>query len=211
MDVLGHMRRCSFIIVLVLSALIVASGLAGENTYQEEADRLALELNWQPGSVVADIGAGGGEMTLAAAKHVGAAGRVYTTELEAKALAHLQDLAAREKNITALQAGEAQTNLPPECCDAIFMRLVYHHLTKPAEIDASLFRSLKPGGLLAVIDREPPSGTQRVEGVPENRGGHGVPQKILIEELTSAGFLVVKSIDNWPDNHYCVVFRKPKP
>ncbi len=180
-------------------------------TYQEEADRLALELNWQQGSVVADIGAGGGEMTLAAAEHVGAAGRVYTTELEAKALAHLEELAAKEKNITAIQAGETQTNLPPECCDSIFMRLVYHHLTKPAEVDASLFRSLKPGGLLAVIDREPLPGSKRVEGVPENRGGHGVPEKILIEELTSAGFLVVKSLDNWPDNHYCVVFRKPKP
>ena len=101
---------------------------------------------------MAEIGAGKGEITLAAAKRVGAAGRVYTTELDAKKLAHLEELAAKEKNITALQAGEAQTNLPPECCDSIFMRLVYHHLTKPAEIDASLFRSLKPGGLLAVID-----------------------------------------------------------
>ncbi|MFZ0962777.1 MAG: class I SAM-dependent methyltransferase [Terriglobia bacterium] len=211
MDVMGQMRRCSLIIGLVLSAFVIASCFAEETTYQEEADRLALELNWQQGSVVADIGAGGGEMTLAAAEHVGAAGRVYTTELEAKALAHLEELAAKEKNITAIQAGETQTNLPPECCDSIFMRLVYHHLTKPAEVDASLFRSLKPGGLLAVIDREPLPGSKRVEGVPENRGGHGVPEKILIEELTSAGFLVVKSLDNWPDNHYCVVFRKPKP
>ena len=89
------------------------------------------------------------------------------------------------------------------------MRLVYHHLTKPAEIDASLFRSLKPGGLLAVIDEEPPPGSTRVEGVPENRGGHGVPQKVLIEEVTSAGFQVVKAEDGWPDKDYCVVFRKP--
>ena len=160
---------------------------------------------------MADIGAGKGQMTLAAAKRVGATGRVYTTELDAKKLAHLEELAAKEKNITALRAGETQTNLPPECCDSIFMRLVYHHLTKPAEIDASLFRSLKPGGLLAVIDEEPPPGSKKVEGVPENRGGHGMPQKILIEELTSAGFQVVKSFDDWPSNLYCVVFRKPGP
>ena len=82
-------------------------------------------------------------------------------------------------------------------------------VTKPAEIDASLFRSLKPGGMLAVIDEEPKAGSKPVDGVPENRGGHGVPQKILIEELTSAGFKVVRSFDNWPDSHYCVVFRKP--
>jgi len=205
-----HMRRRSFIIALVLSAFIVASGRA-QDTYQEEADRLALLLNWQQGSVVAEIGAGRGELTLAAAKRAGTTGRVYTTELETKALAHLEELAAKENNITAIQAGEAQTNLPPECCDSIFMRSVYHHLTKPAEVDASLFRSLKPGGLLAVIDEEPRPGTKRVEGVPENRGGHGIPQKILIEELTSAGFQVVKSLDDWPSNLYCVVFRKPSP
>jgi predicted methyltransferase len=204
-----HMRRRSLIITLALSAFIIAPGHAQD--YQQDADRLALLLNWQQGSVVADIGAGKGEMTLVAAKRAGATGRVYTTELDAKKLAQLEELSVKEKNITALRAGETQTNLPPECCDSIFMRLVYHHLTKPAEIDASLFRSLKPGGLLAVIDEEPSPGSKRPEGVPENRIGHGVPEQILIEELTSAGFQVAKRIDDWPDKHYCVVFRKPSP
>jgi predicted methyltransferase len=206
-----HMPRRSLIIALFLSAFMVVFGHAEENTYQEEADRLALELNWQHGNIVAEIGAGKGELTLAAVKRVGTSGRVYTTELDTKKLAHLEELAAKEKSITPLPAGETQTNLPPECCDSIFLRLVYHHLTKPAEIDASLFRSLKPGGLLAVIDEEPRPGTKKVEGVPENRGGHGMPRKILIEELTSAGFQVVKSLNDWPNNNYCVVFRKPSP
>jgi hypothetical protein len=86
---------------------------------------------------------------------------------------------------------------------------VYHHLTKPAEIERSLFRSLKPGRLLAVIGQEPLPGSLRVEGVPENRGGHGMPQKILIEELTSAGFEVVKVLDDWPNKSFCVVLRRP--
>jgi predicted methyltransferase len=210
MGIMVRLRTRWFIIVLVLSACIVAAGRAEENTYQEEADRLTLLLNWRPGSVVADIGAGKGELTLAAAQHVGPAGRVYATEIDPKKLAALQDLAAKGKNITALQAGEAQTNLPPECCDSIFMRLVYHHLTKPAETDASLLQSLKPGGLLAVMDREPPPGSTRVPGVPDNRGGHGMPRKILIEELTSAGFQVVNSPGDWPSKLYCVVFRKPR-
>jgi predicted methyltransferase len=207
MEIQVHFRRRSFILALVLSALFVAPGLAQD--YQQDAERLAPLLDWHEGSVVADIGAGKGEMTLAAAKRVGATGRVYTTELDAKKLAQLEELAAKEKNLTALRAGETQVNLPPECCDSIFMRLVYHHLTKPAEIDASLFRPLKPGGLLAVIDEEPQPGTKRPEGVPENRVGHGVPQKIVMEELTAAGFQVVKMIDDWPDKHYCAVFRKP--
>jgi predicted methyltransferase len=204
-----HLRRRTIILALSLSALIIPLGCA-QDTFPEEGDRLAHELNWQPGSTVAEIGAGKGELTLAAAKRVGPAGRVYSTELDAKKLAHLEELAAKEGNIKALQAGDAQTNLPPACCDSIFMRLVYHHLTKPAEIDASLFQSLKPGGRLAVIDEEPGPGTKRVEGVPENRGGHGVPEKIMIEELTSAGFKVEKTFDDWPDKHYCVVFSKPR-
>lgn len=193
---------------LVLCVVLVLPACAADK-YQTDANRLADLLHWHEGSVVADVGAGGGEMAIVAAKRVGATGRVYVTELDSKKLAHLQELAGNEKNITALEAGAAQTNLPSRCCDSIFMRLVYHHLTKPAEIDASLLQSLKPGGWLAVIDEEPQPGTKRPDGVPENRIAHGVPEKIVIEELTATGFQLVKSFDEWPEKHYCVIFRKP--
>ena len=52
-------------------------------------------LNWQPDSTVADIGAGEGQMSLAAAKLVA---KVYATELDAKAFAKLEQFAAKEKN-----------------------------------------------------------------------------------------------------------------
>jgi ubiquinone/menaquinone biosynthesis C-methylase UbiE len=208
-----HMRRRLFIIALALSVFIVVPCRAEEDTYQEEADRLARLLNWHEGSVVAEIGAGRGELTLAAAKCVGTNGRVYTTELDAKALANLEGLAVKNKNITARQATETETNLPVESCDSIFMRFVYHHLTKPTKTDASLFRSLKPGGLLAVIDEEPRSGTLVPDGVPKNRDGHGVPKRILISELTAAGFEIATVCNDWPLHDviqsYCVVFRKP--
>jgi len=50
----------------------------------------------------------------------------------------------------------------------------------------------------------------KVEGVPANRGGHGIPKKILIQELTSSGFQVVTEPADWPNNNYCVIFRKPE-
>ncbi|MGO8815832.1 MAG: class I SAM-dependent methyltransferase [Terriglobia bacterium] len=210
------MVRRSLLIALLFSGLLAVPGCAQDN-YQEDADRLAPLLNWQPGDVVADVGAGRGELTLPAAKRVGPTGRVYATELDPKKVAQLEELAAKEKNITVLKAGDSDTNLPPECCNSIFMRLVYHHLTKPAEVDASLFRSLKPGGLLAVLDEEPAPGSSIPEGVPKNRLGHGVPEKIVIEELTAAGFQVVTTRDDWPGGHdsyhptYCVIFRRPSP
>jgi len=204
------MRRRSLILTLALLALLTPFCRA-QHSYQKEADRLAVLLNWQPGSAVAEIGAGKGELTLAAAERVGPTGHVYCTELDATKLAQLRKVAQKKRNIIALEAAERETNLPHECCESILMRLVYHHLTKPLEIDASLLQSLKPAGLLAVIDEEPKPGSSRVEGVPENRGGHGVPRKIMIEELSSVGFQVQKVYDDWPDDHYCVVFRKPGP
>jgi ubiquinone/menaquinone biosynthesis C-methylase UbiE len=207
------MLRRSSLILLVLCASSVVLCRA-QDTSQQEADRLAASLNWHPGTVVAEIGAGKGQLTLAAAHRVGSAGKVYSTELDPEALAHLKESATKEKNITPVQAAEADTNLPPACCDSIFMRLVYHHFTKPADIDASLFRSLKPRGRLAVIDEEPRKGSTVPDGVPRNRIGHGVPQTILINELLSAGFEVESIINDWPHDEYhqlyCVVFRKKK-
>lgn len=208
------MLRRSFIVALSLCTLGVAL-CHGQDTFQQEADRLAVLLNWHPGTVVAEIGAGNGKLTLAAAHRVGPSGKVYCTDLDTKALAHLEELAAKEGNIAVVKGAEADTNLPPMCCDSIFMRLVYHHITQPTEIDASLFRSLKPGGRLAVIDEEPSKGSIIPEGVPKNRVGHGIPQNILINELVNAGFEVEAISNDWPRDEfhqmYCVVFRKIKP
>jgi len=198
------------VLALLLGALALAA-CHGQDQDQKEAGKLATLLNWKPGSVVAEIGAGDGGLTLAAAERVGPTGRVYTTELDPKKLAKLESLAAAQKahNITVVKAGEAETNLPRECCDSIFMRVVYHHLTKPAEIDASLFRSLKPAGLLAVIDEEPPAGSSIPKGVPKNRGGHGMPKQLLVDELSAAGFQALTTPTDWPGEDYCLVFRKP--
>jgi hypothetical protein len=38
-----------------------------------------------------------------------------------------------------------------------------------------------------------------------------MPKKLLIEELTSAGFQVVQVLDDWPNKSYCAVFRRPSP
>jgi predicted methyltransferase len=200
---------------LVLTLLFGAFALApchGQAQDWKDADKLATLLNWKPGSIVAEIGAGDGGLTLAAAERVGPTGRVYTTELDPKELAKLESLAAAQKahNIIVVKAGEAETNLPRECCDSIFMRDVYHHLTKPAEVDASLFQSLKPGGLLAVIDSSPREGTKPPKGVPKNRGGHGMPKQLLIDELTAAGFQALTTPTYWHGEVYCVVFRKPQ-
>jgi ubiquinone/menaquinone biosynthesis C-methylase UbiE len=187
----------------------------GESKDQVLAERLATVLNWQAGSVVADVGAGEGGLALAAAKFVGPSGRVFATELDPKRLANLEDQAARQRdqNITVIKAGEAQTNLPPACCDSIFMRYVYHRFTQPAQEDASLFQALKSGGFLAVIDFPPTQDASAfessIEDVASNRGGVGITKQALTDELTAAGFQLVTGPTDWPGQDYCLVFRKP--
>lgn len=176
----------------------------------DEMKRLAALMDWKPGTIVADIGAGDGRFAFAAAQLVGPSGKVFATEIDQEKLAALRsDVAKRHlTNVIVLDSKEAETNLPAECCDAIFLRRVYHHLTKPAEFDQSLLRSLKSGARLAIIEFPPRSGLGPVEGVPANRGGHGIPQKIVIEELTSAGLQLAKTVDDWPADDYLVLFVK---
>jgi ubiquinone/menaquinone biosynthesis C-methylase UbiE len=176
----------------------------------DEMKRLSALMEWKPGAIVADIGAGDGRYAFAAAQLVGSTGKVFATEIDREKLAALRsDVAKRHlSNVIILESKEADTNLPAECCDAIFLRRVYHHLTKPAEFDAALLRSLKPSGRLAIIDFPARSGLDPVEGVPANRGGHGIPQKVVIDELTSAGLQFVKAVNDWPADDYCVLFVK---
>ena len=173
-----------------------------------EMKRLAALMQWKPGTIVADIGAGDGRFAFAALDYVGASGKIFATELDPQKLKELRaEIKKRNlQNVIVVDSAEAETNLPDGCCDAIFLRRVYHHLTKPMEFDAKLVRSLKPDGRLAIIDFPPRPGLEPVEGIPSNRGGHGIPQKIVIEELTAAGLQIEKVVNDWPDDSYCVLF-----
>lgn len=207
------MQRRTFMVVVALAlGAVWVSPSCGQDLVRQEADRLATLLAWHVGSVVAEIGAGDGAMTLAASQRVGASGKVYSNELDPSEVARLRGLAANAKNVVVVQGDAASTNLPAGCCDSIYMRLVYHHFTNPQAMDASLLRSLRPGGRLAVIDEEPRPGSSIPEGVPQNRVGHGIPQAVLIGELKGAGFELESVHTDWPhdEDHklYCVVFRK---
>jgi len=203
-----RLKRLAYLVLACVATAIFAARVRANAA--DEIKRLAALMEWKPGTIAADIGAGDGIYTFAAVEQVGAAGKVYATEIDAKKLEELRAEVAKRKlqNVIVVESKEADTGLSTACCDAIFLRRVYHHLTKPAEFDANLVRSLKPGGRLAIIDFPARSGLDPVEGVPSNRGGHGIPQKIVIEELTAAGLQMEKVVNDWPDKDYCVLFVK---
>jgi predicted methyltransferase len=193
---------------LVACALLVQLPLARA----DEAEKIVGVLGVRPGMSVADVGAGEGRFTTALARQVGATGRIYATEVEADKLERIRDQANADgfANVRTVLGDQNHTGLPESCCDAILLRMVYHHFTDPRAMRRSLWSALKPGGRVLVVEVPPHAGWRKLDGVPE-RGGHGIPAPELIADMRSAGFTVVAQHRHWPgeDDSYGVVFQRP--
>ena len=204
---------------LLIAGAVILCGAAAFVLWQRRAEsseieRLARELQLGPGAKIADVGAGKGGFALALARRVGDNGHVFATEIDAARLRRIRSAAERQslRNVSAIEGGTADTGLPPACCDGVYLRGVYHHLTDPQAMDQSLHRSIAAGGRLVIIDFEPSwlfTLLAPVEGVPENRGGHGIPPDVVVEELEAAGFELERKIDDWSSRNYALIFRRP--
>ncbi|HEU4927139.1 MAG TPA: methyltransferase domain-containing protein [Vicinamibacterales bacterium] len=210
------------IVLVVIVAIIAWTGVdrwrgGGFSATGPEMPRLRQVLNLKAGMSVADVGAGSGDLTLALAAEVGSAGRVFSSDIDPGVLEQIRRRveSAGLRSVTLVQANAQTTGLPANCCDAIVLRRVYHHLSDPAKTNADFLRSLRPGAVLAVIDFPPTLGwlwPWPPPGVPKNRKGHGVTAEIVVGEVTASGFDLVHLSDDWPGRgplaSYCAVFRR---
>lgn len=87
---------------------------------------------------------------------------MYATELDDERLGDIRRAAtaAGLSNIAVIEGAVSRTNLPDACCDALFSRAVYHHLTDPAAINADIFEVVRGpvswrGRTYAVLFRRP--------------------------------------------------------
>lgn len=174
---------------------------------QSDVDWLIEVLQLKEGSIVADIGAGDGDQTLAIARHIGPQGKIYSTELDVLDELKQSVNESELENITVLEGHPKRTNLPEACCQALYMRRVYHHIDDPAPFNANLYKALKPGGRLAIIDFEPRSSEAEPEG-RDSGSQHGVTAETVVEELTEAGFILISSEEGSGRDIY-VVMEKP--
>jgi ubiquinone/menaquinone biosynthesis C-methylase UbiE len=176
---------------------------------ETDAPKLVELLEVKPGMTIADVGTGGGAMAVVLGHWIGS-GRVYATDVTESSLRTTREYAKKEglANVTVIEGGAASTNLPAACCDAIFLRNVYHHITEAEAFNRSLFESLKPGGRLAIIDFEPTRGSKLPAGVPANRGGHGIPPAVVIEEMNKAGLTYDRTVDRFDGTAFLALFRK---
>ncbi len=163
----------------------------------------------EPGQTVADIGAGTGLFTMLFAGATGPTGCVYAVDIAPKFIKHIDDRARRSghTNIQTVRCKEDSVELPPGAVDVAFICDTYHHFEYPRSSTTSLYRAMRPGGRVVIVDFD------RFDGVSRDwiLGHVRIGKEDVIREVVSCGFELVSDgieIEALKEN-YVVVFRKP--
>ena len=163
----------------------------------------------QPGQRVADVGAGTGFYSRLFASAVGKKGWVYAVDISPKFLEHINRKSSDErvKNVSCVLGTAKEIRLPPESVDVIFTCDTYHHFEYPQSTLGSMYRALKPGGTLIVIDFDRIPGKSRPFIVSHVRAS----KEVFRSEIIAAGFEFVEDV-KLPSlkENYMLRFQKKK-
>jgi ubiquinone/menaquinone biosynthesis C-methylase UbiE len=189
----------------------VASIVSSRWSNEEERDRLneASEVMDRAaiakGMTVADIGAGEGYYTIRLAQRVGPDGRVLAEDIVPAVRDALAERVARERldNVSVKLGTPVDARLPAASFDRVLMIHMYHEITQPYEFLWRLRPSLRPNGLVVVVDADRP--TER----------HGTPPALLKCEFLAVGYALVQLQDLPSAGGYIATFRaagaRPQP
>lgn len=171
--------------------------------------RILENVGLKPGMQVADIGAGTGLFTLPFATAVGKSGKVYAVEIAQNFLDHISARAKKVEltNVEPILCTSRSVGLADGSIDLAFICDVYHHFEFPQDSMTSLFKAMKSGGEVVLIDfkRIPGRSSEFVMG--HVRAG----QEVFEAEIKAAGFEKVGEVNNVLLENYFVKFRKPLP
>ncbi|HWU24175.1 MAG TPA: methyltransferase domain-containing protein [Candidatus Paceibacterota bacterium] len=166
-----------------------------------------LQLGLREGMKVADLGAGSGHYSIAAAGAVGMDGRVYAVDIQEDLLKHLVDSAHQMglRNVEMVWGDierKGGTKLRDQSMDAVILSNVLFQLAEPKEVIAEILRILKPGGKLLVVDWA---------GAYGGMGPH--PEQVVSEHAAeelfiTGGFHKLKDFRAGA-HHYAIVFTSP--
>lgn len=154
----------------------------------------------KPGMQAGEVGAGSGYLARYIAGQVGPDGHVYANELEGKMVGYMKARAAADglKNFTAVQGTPTSTGFAPASLDAIATVYALSFFDDRPAMLKSITDSLKPGGLLLVVD------------LPSEQVGSatvGIDAEELIELAKVAGLTCERENGVVP-GHYALIFRK---
>ena len=171
-------------------------------------------LGVSAGSIVADIGAGNGYFTFHLAARIGPSGRVYAVEIDKEALEKIQRRAHQERlrQIESVLGSSDDPHLPAETLDAALIVNAYHEMRDYNAMLVALYRALKPGGRLGIIDGAIESGEDRDTYFRRHR----IPEELVREDAARAGFRFLGRRPGFTRprdarEFYFLVFTKPAP
>ncbi|MGN6376794.1 MAG: class I SAM-dependent methyltransferase [Sphingomonas sp.] len=172
-----------------------------ERDRRDEAVEVMDKAGIRPGMTVADIGAGEGYYTVRLASRVGAKGRVLGEDIVPDYTSALADRVARERldNVSVKLGEPANPKLPDNSFDRIFMVHMYHEIVQPYEFLWEMRPSLKPDGLVIVVDANRP--TQF----------HGTPPALLKCEFEAVGYKLESMSDMPSAGGYLAAFKAVGP
>jgi ubiquinone/menaquinone biosynthesis C-methylase UbiE len=151
----------------------------------QKPDQVMDALQIAEGSVVADLGAGGGWFTIRLARRVGAYGTVYAEDVQRLMIEAIERRVTREglTNVRTIlgEYDDPFPRLPPNTLDAVLIVDAFHEMEHPVVLLRNVARALKPTGLIGILDYRPGEGGPGPD--PEDR----VPPSIIIQAATAAG------------------------
>lgn len=157
------------------------------------------------GQTVADLGAGSGFYSLAAAKLVGESGKIYAVDIQQDLLARIKSMAQAAKlhNIEVVH-GDIEhpggTRIRDASVDLALATNVLFQIENKEGFVNEIKRIVKPGGRVLVVDWS------------DSFGGMGPQPEFVVEEdkakalFEKKGFTLVNSIFAG-DHHYGFIFR----
>lgn len=154
----------------------------------QKPDEVMDALGIAEGSVVADLGAGGGWFTIRLARRVGPNGKVYAEDIQHEMLEAIKRRVERLGFTKRVEPHFGEANdpkLPPGILDAVLIVDAYHEMAEPVTLLRNLARSLKPGGRIGIVN------------FTKEGGGPGPPMEErvdperVIRDASAAGLQVV--------------------
>ena len=170
----------------------------------QKPDQIMDALLIAEGSVVADLGAGGGWFTVRLARRVGPNGLVYAEDIQPEMIEAIARRVQDEglRNVRTVLGTATDPRLPSNV-DAVLIVDVYHEMDDPVTVLKNVARSLKPQGRIGVVGYNPGGGGPGP--APDER----VDPETVVKDATEAG-LVLTSREPVPPFQFLLVFA-PQP